>query len=98
VTWDLRIIAGITHWHSFMREAAERIHSYGGSLSGEHDDGQSKAEFLPVMYGAAVVEAFGAFKRLWDPTGHMNPGKMVDPDPIDSNLCGKGRITGQGSP
>ncbi|PZS29699.1 MAG: hypothetical protein DLM58_15020 [Pseudonocardiales bacterium] len=59
---------------------------YGGSLSGEHGDGQARAALLPIMYGAELVEAFGQFKRIWDPDGRMNPGKVVDPYAVDDNL------------
>lgn len=86
VTFDLRTPAGIANWRAFMREAAELIRRYDGSLSGEHGDGQAKAEFLPIMYGETIVDAFRDFKRLWDPAGRMNPGKVVDPYPIDTNL------------
>ena len=86
ITFDFRTPAGIANWRAFMGEAAGLIRRYGGSLSGEHGDGQSKAEFLPVMYGDVIVGAFREFKRLWDPDGRMNPGKIVDPYPIDSNL------------
>jgi Fe-S oxidoreductase len=60
--------------------------SHGGSISGEHGDGQSKAELLGKMFGAELVEAFREFKAIWDPLGKMNPGKIVDPYPITSNL------------
>jgi len=59
---------------------------YGGSLSGEHGDGQARAEFLPKMFGADLVQAFREFKGIWDPDGKMNPGKVVDPYRIDENL------------
>ena len=52
--------------------------AYGGSLSGEHGDGQGRAEFLPIMYGPELMAAFREFKRIWDPLGRMNPGKLVD--------------------
>jgi Fe-S oxidoreductase len=60
--------------------------SYGGSLSGEHGDGQVRASFLPKMFGDELVRAFGEFKALWDPRGKMNPGKVVDPNPMDADL------------
>ena len=69
-----------------MDEAADLVLSYGGSLSGEHGDGQSRAELLPKMFGPELVEAFGEFKAIWDPDGRMNPHKIVDPYPITSNL------------
>ena len=60
--------------------------SYGGSISGEHGDGQSKAELLPKMFGPELVRAFREFKAIWDPDNKMNPGKVVDPYPPDENL------------
>jgi hypothetical protein len=38
------------------------------------------------MFGPELVDAFREFKRIWDPDGRMNPGKVVDPYPLDSNL------------
>ena len=64
---------------------------YRGSLSGEHGDGQSKAEFLEKMFGPELVRAFGEFKAIWDPTGKMNPGKIVRPHlPIENLRLGAG--------
>jgi hypothetical protein len=59
---------------------------YGGSLSGEHGDGQSRGALLPKMFGDEVMEAFREFKRIWDPEGRMNPGKLIDAYPPDANL------------
>ncbi|HEX4134020.1 MAG TPA: FAD-linked oxidase C-terminal domain-containing protein [Bryobacteraceae bacterium] len=86
ITFDLLTAKGIANYRSFMDGATSLVVKYGGSLSGEHGDGQSKAEFLPKMYGAEICEAFREFKSVWDPQGRMNPGKIVDPYPIDSNL------------
>jgi Fe-S oxidoreductase len=60
--------------------------SYGGSLSGEHGDGQSRAEMLPKMFGPELMEAFREFKSIWDPLWKMNPGKVVEPYSITENL------------
>jgi FAD/FMN-containing dehydrogenase/Fe-S oxidoreductase len=86
ITFDLLTAAGIANYRSFMDAATSLVVKYGGSLSGEHGDGQSKAEFLPKMFGAEVCEAFREFKSIWDPQGKMNPGKIVDPYPITENL------------
>ncbi|HWB86712.1 MAG TPA: FAD-linked oxidase C-terminal domain-containing protein [Bryobacteraceae bacterium] len=86
ITFDLKTAEGIANYRSFMEEAADLIVSFGGSLSGEHGDGQSKAEFLPKMFGAEICEAFREFKTVWDPGGKMNPGKIVDPYPVNENL------------
>ena len=59
---------------------------FGGSLSGEHGDGQSRAELLPRMFGPELVQAFREFKAIWDPLGRMNPGKVVDAYRLDDNL------------
>ena len=77
---------GIANYRRFATEAAELVVSYGGSLSGEHGDGQARAELLEIMYGPELVRAFGEFKAIWDPKGRMNPGKVVDPFPLDSNI------------
>jgi FAD/FMN-containing dehydrogenase/Fe-S oxidoreductase len=86
IDWDPHTVEGVRKWRRFVDEAAELVLSYGGSLSGEHGDGQSRGELLEKMYGKEVVEAFREFKAIWDPQGKMNPGKVVDPYPITSNL------------
>ena len=86
ITFDLRSHAGIAQWREFIRSASELVVKYGGSLSGEHGDGQAKAEFLPIMYGEELMQAFREFKAIWDPRGRMNPGKVIDAYRIDENL------------
>ncbi|HEY2368713.1 MAG TPA: FAD-binding oxidoreductase, partial [Polyangiaceae bacterium] len=90
VTFDLINEKGIEKFHAFLAEAAELCAvKYGGSLSGEHGDGQSKAEFLDKMFGPEIVHAFGEMKAIWDPDGKMNPGKIVRPrSPIDDLRLG----------
>ncbi len=86
VSFDLESAAGIRKWRAFMEEATDLVVSHGGSISGEHGDGQSKAEFLYKMFGRELIEAFREFKSIWDPDWKMNPGKVVDPFLIDQNL------------
>jgi FAD/FMN-containing dehydrogenase/Fe-S oxidoreductase len=86
ITFDLLSEDGVRKFRSFVEEAADLVVSYGGSLSGEHGDGQSRAELLPKMFGNELVDAFRRFKGIWDPAGRMNPGKVVDPEPITSSL------------
>jgi FAD/FMN-containing dehydrogenase/Fe-S oxidoreductase len=86
INFGLRTEDGIRKWRRFLDEGADLVVRYGGSLSGEHGDGQSRAELLEKMYGPELIEAFRAFKAIWDPDGKMNPGKVVDPYPITSNL------------
>jgi len=86
ITFDLKTTEGVQTYRRFMEEAAGLVVRYGGSLSGEHGDGQARAELLPKMFGNDVVEAFREFKSIWDPQWKMNPGKVVDPYPLDTNL------------
>ncbi len=84
--FDLKSRAGIAHWRAFLGEAAALVVKYGGSLSGEHGDGQARGEFLPVMFGPELMQAFREFKAAWDPAGRMNPGKLVDARRVDQDL------------
>ncbi len=86
IDFDLETELGLDNWQSFLSEAADLVVRYGGSLSGEHGDGQSKAALLEKMYGPELIQAFREFKQIWDPDWKMNPGKIVDPYPIASNL------------
>ncbi|MGZ4595287.1 MAG: FAD-binding and (Fe-S)-binding domain-containing protein [Actinomycetes bacterium] len=84
--FDLHTTEGLAAYRSFVERAADLVVSMGGSLSGEHGDGQSRSELLERMYGAELLTAFAQFKALFDPRGRMNPGKVVDPFPLDTNL------------
>lgn len=86
VNFDLRTPGGVHDWRAFLHEAAELVVAHGGSLSGEHGDGQAKAELLPIMYGEEVMAVFRDFKRIWDPDGQMNPRKLIDAYKLDDNL------------
>ncbi|NJN17973.1 MAG: FAD-binding oxidoreductase [Oscillochloris sp.] len=87
IDFDLRSADGIETYRRFTREAAELVvGKYGGSLSGEHGDGQARGDLLEVMYGKELIGAFREFKSIWDPDWKMNPGKVVDPFPRTSNL------------
>src|SRR6267378_2309314 len=86
VTFDLESESGIRKYGEFIDRAADLVVSYGGSLSGEHSDGQSRAALLPKMFGPELVQAFGKFKRVWDPENKLNPHKVVDPYLPTENL------------
>jgi FAD/FMN-containing dehydrogenase/Fe-S oxidoreductase len=86
IAFGLRTPEGVAKFRAFMEEASDLVLRYGGSLSGEHGDGQAKGELLPKMFGPELIEAFREFKRIWDPQWKMNPGKIVDANPLDSNI------------
>ena len=86
IGFDMYTAQGLRNYRSFLDEATDLVVSYGGSLSGEHGDGQQRAEYLVKQYGPVLVDAFREFKRIWDPAFKMNPGKVVDAFPVDANL------------
>lgn len=86
ITFDTRSTEGVAHWRNFSTDIANLVVRYGGSLSGEHGDGQAKAEFLPIMFGPELMQAFERFKAVWDPQTRMNPKKVINPYRMDENL------------
>ncbi len=91
LNFDLQSKEGIAKFRKFVEQAADLVISYGGSLSGEHGDGQARAELLPKMFGPELMQAFRQFKSAWDPDWKMNPGKLIGlpekpPYKLDENL------------
>ena len=86
IPFDLITAEGLKQFREFMERAARLVVSLGGSLSGEHGDGQSRAELLPIMYSPELIKAFAQFKTVFDPENRMNPGKMAAPYRLDENL------------
>ncbi len=77
---------GPARYASFMSDAAELVVRHGGSLSGEHGDGRARGPLLERQFSPGLIAAFGAFRRLWDPTGVLNPGIIVNPPALTENL------------
>ncbi|HEX5430896.1 MAG TPA: FAD-linked oxidase C-terminal domain-containing protein, partial [Bryobacteraceae bacterium] len=86
ITFNPKTAEGVKKYRDFMTEAAHAVVRHGGSLSGEHGDGQARGERLPIMFGSDLVQAFQEFKSAWDPQWRMNPGKLIDAYPLDTNL------------
>ncbi len=86
ITFDLKTKDGVAKFRDFMEAGADLVVRYGGSLSGEHGTGQAKGELLPKMFGPELMQAFREFKSIWDPQWRMNPGKMIDANPLDDNI------------
>jgi len=88
INFDFRSEEGLRKFREFIGRAADLVLSFGGSLSGEHGDGQARAALLPKMFGPGLMGAFREFKALWDPDNRMNPGKLVDAvrvyDPVEN--------------
>jgi FAD/FMN-containing dehydrogenase/Fe-S oxidoreductase len=100
INFDFRSEEGLRKFREFITRAADVVLSFGGSLSGEHGDGQSRAALLPMMYGTELMEAFREFKMLFDPDNRMNPGKLIDAvrvyDPVE-NLRQEIEVHGDGA-
>jgi FAD/FMN-containing dehydrogenase/Fe-S oxidoreductase len=86
IDFELKSFEGVKRFRRFLDEAGDLVVSHGGSISGEHGDGQSKAALLPKMFGPDLVRAFGEFKAIWDPDNKMNPHRVVDPAQPGENL------------
>ncbi|MET8718463.1 FAD-binding and (Fe-S)-binding domain-containing protein [Streptomyces misionensis] len=86
IDFDLLTGPGIGRFRRFSEELADLVVAHGGSLSGEHGDGQARAELLPRMYGAETVRLFERAKAVWDPDDLLNPGMLVRPAPLDADL------------
>jgi FAD/FMN-containing dehydrogenase/Fe-S oxidoreductase len=86
IPFELTTTRGIEAFRTFLTRAAHLVTRYGGSLSGEHGDGQARGPLLPIMFGDRLVEGFRATKALLDPGNRMNPGKVVDSYGVDQNL------------
>jgi len=86
IDFDLITDAGVKDFRRFIEEAADLVTAHGGSLSGEHGDGQARSELLPRMYPPAMIGAFAEFKGIWDPRDRMNPGAVVRPRRLDADL------------
>jgi FAD/FMN-containing dehydrogenase/Fe-S oxidoreductase len=86
ITFDLRSEPGLRQWREFLIDASKLVVKYGGSLNGEHGDGRAKSEFLPIMFGDTLMQAFREFKEIWDPRHKLNPHIIVDPYKADEHL------------
>lgn len=65
---------------------AHLVKKYNGSMSGEHGDGIVRSSFIELMIGSENFTLLKEIKKLFDPQGIMNPGKIIDAYPITENL------------
>jgi FAD/FMN-containing dehydrogenase/Fe-S oxidoreductase len=84
--FDLRTVEGLKMFRDVATDVAHLVKKYRGSLSGEHGDGRLRGEFIRTMVGDACYEHLVRVKRLFDPQGILNPGKIVDTLPMDTQL------------
>lgn len=80
---DVRDPADLAAFRAIAEETHEVVLRLGGSHSGEHGDGILRSEFIEPMLGSRLARAFADVKRAFDPSGLMNPGKIVDAPRMD---------------
>jgi FAD/FMN-containing dehydrogenase/Fe-S oxidoreductase len=83
---DLKTTEGVRLFRTIAEEIAALVKKYKGSLSGEHGDGRLRGEFISQMIGEHNYQLIRELKRVWDPAGIFNPGKIVDTPPMDTFL------------
>lgn len=69
-------LAELEKGHAAIEEIFKATIALGGTLSGEHGIGLSKAPFMNLAFSADEMALFGAIKRAFDPNNILNPGKM----------------------
>lgn len=83
---DTHTKEGLQTMKNMAEEVADLVHSFNGSLSGEHGDGRARAPFIEKVLGPEMMPLLRKVKELWDPKYIFNPGKIVNPKPMDSDL------------
>jgi len=66
--------------HQAIEEIFELVVEMGGTLSGEHGIGTSKAPFMNIAFNEVELELFKSIKHSFDPNNILNPGKMGLPN------------------
>ena len=83
---NMKTAEGVATFESIASEVADLVLEFGGALSGEHGDGLVRAPFQERMFGPVLYEAFCQVKSTFDPSGLLNPGKIVHAPPLTANL------------
>ena len=83
---DLRQREDIERLRKISEETFDLVVEYGGSWSGEHGDGLVRSFYNKRFFGEKLYQAFQEVKKLFDPEGLMNPGKIIDAQPITEHL------------
>ncbi len=83
---NMKTADGVEKFRRIAEQIADLVLEFGGALSGEHGDGLVRSSFQEKMYGPVLYKAFCEIKRTFDPTGILNPGKVVHAQPNHENL------------
>lgn len=81
---DTKVAGDLAILKSVSDEVAALVQEFGGAMTGEHGDGLARSYHNLKLFGPKLFAAFGEVKKLFDPEGLMNPGKVTaTPSPID---------------
>lgn len=83
---NLKTRKGLDSMMAMAGEVADLVNSYRGSFSGEHGDGRVRSPNIERVLGKKMMSLLEKVKQIWDPHNRLNPGKIVDPKPIDADL------------
>ena len=83
---NLKDQSGVRQMLSISEQVRDLVLEFGGAISGEHGDGLSRSCWNEKMFGPTLYKAFQEVKATFDPHGMMNPGKVVDAQPMTANL------------
>lgn len=81
---DLRDAKDEQAMHRIASSVADLAIELGGVPSGEHGDGRARGPFIERAFGSELLGAFREIKAIFDPQGLLNPGNIVDPQPLES--------------
>jgi FAD/FMN-containing dehydrogenase/Fe-S oxidoreductase len=83
---DLKSGRGVRALREIAEQTLQLTLWLGGAMSSEHGDGMARGEWLRQTYGEELASAMLELKKAADPDGILNPGKMLEAPPMDSNL------------
>lgn len=83
---DTQTREGVQKMKAMAEEIAVLVQKYRGSLSGEHGDGRARSPYIEKVLGPEMMPLLQQVKELWDPKYLFNPGKIIQPEPIDAGL------------
>jgi FAD/FMN-containing dehydrogenase/Fe-S oxidoreductase len=75
---DLHRAEDIGKLRSVADQVSDLCRRFNGSLTAEHGVGLARTEYVDVQLGPELVEATRRIKKLFDPNGVVNPGKIID--------------------
>ena len=80
---NLKSLKGRQQYRNIAEAATDAAVKYSGTITGEHGKGLARGEFNAKLFGPDLMQAFREIKTAFDPENLMNPGKIIDPTPMD---------------